>query len=92
MTVKIQQKSGFRRAYKKLHANQRADVDCAIRSIMSDPGIGEMKVGDLAGVQVYKFKMTAQLSLLAYIYEEECITLTLLSLGSHENFYRNMKR
>jgi mRNA-degrading endonuclease YafQ of YafQ-DinJ toxin-antitoxin module len=31
------------------------------------------------------------LTLLAYTYEEEVVTLTLLALGSHENFYRNLK-
>jgi len=50
------------------------------------------KIGDLAGVQVYKFKMVGQLMLLAYTFEHDTITLTLLALGSHENFYRDLKR
>lgn len=37
-------------------------------------------------MQVYKFKMVNQLTLLAYQYEDEQLILTLLMLGSHENF------
>jgi hypothetical protein len=35
--------------------------------------------------------MNNQLTLLAYSYEEQIITLTLLALGGHENFYRDIK-
>jgi mRNA interferase RelE/StbE len=54
------------------------------------PEIGEPKRGDLAGVYVYKFKTNAQLMLLAYEYDPA--TRMLLLLGSHENFYRELKR
>lgn len=59
---------------------------------MGDSLLGEGKVGDLAGVRVYKFKINKQLALLAYTFEERTITLTLLALGQHENFYRELKR
>jgi hypothetical protein len=42
-------------------------------------------------VQVYKFSMVNQLTLLAYIYGETTDTLTLVSVGPHENFYRDLK-
>ena len=90
--MEILQTTSFRRAVKKLHKNQKADLDEAVKVIMDSPDIGEDKVGDLAGVSVYKFKMIKQLTLLAYRYEEEKIVLTLLALGSHENFYRDLKR
>jgi len=45
---------------------------------------GEMKVGDLAGVQVYKFKISRQEVFLAYAHDAATITLYLLKLGSHE--------
>ena len=51
-----------------------------------------MKRGDLTGVLVYKFKMVNQLTLPAYTWTEDILTLTLLALGSHENFYRDIKR
>lgn len=81
----------FERTSKKLHARQKAALDEAVRAIASDPDIGEAKVGDLAGVQVYKFKMLNQLCLIAYrVLEPE--TIKLLMVGPHENFYRDLKR
>lgn len=58
---------------------------------MSSPLIGEEKSGDLKGVPVYKFKMVKQLTLLAYHYDNQLITLTFISIGSHENFYPDLK-
>ena len=88
--VQVLQSSLFRRTYKRLHSNQKADVDDAIAEIVRDPTIGEQKKGDLAGVFVYKFKCIGQLTLLAYEYDTA--TRKLLLLGSHDNFYRNLKR
>ena len=59
---------------------------------MKNPQIGDRKAGDLTGVRVYKFKMANQLNLLGYIYEDEVLTLTLLAICSHENFYRDLKQ
>lgn len=89
--MNVIQTSSFRKAVKKLHANQKGDLDEAVRIIMAEPELGEAKVGDLAGVKVYKFKMARQLMLLAYTFQGETITLTLLALGTHENFYRDLK-
>jgi len=41
-------------------------------------------------IRVYKFKMQNQLTLLAYLLSQEQITL--LALGSHENFYQDLKQ
>ena len=80
----------FRRAYKKLFPKQRNAVDAEIRKIMDDPAIGEEKEQDLAGVFVHKFKIGKQQFLLSYMFDPE--TLTLLFLGVHENYYRDLKR
>jgi hypothetical protein len=61
-----------------------------VRSIFNNPTIGEMKVGDLQGIQVYKFKSNKQQILLAY--EVINSTLYLYTFGSHENFYRELKK
>jgi len=90
--IKLVQTPTFKRAIKKLHTNQKKDVDAAVRAIMENPLVGESKAGDLAGIFVYKFKMVKQLTLLAYAYQEKVVTLTLLALGSHENFYRDLKK
>ena len=76
----------FVRATKKLHPPQKLELDAALRAISNDPVAGEAKVGDLAGVRVYKFRLSNQMYLLAYrILDTE--SLKLLTLGSHENFY-----
>lgn len=81
----------FKRAVKKLHKQQKAALDEAVRTIVGQPEAGESKVGDLAGVQVYKFRMGDLLCLLAYRVLDEN-TLKLLMVGPHENFYRDLKR
>lgn len=88
--VHVEQSAMFKRAYKRLHPNQKADVDDAVAGIVRDPHIGEAKKGDLAGVFVHKFKSNGQLTLLAYEYDPG--TRRLLLLGTHENFYRDLKR
>lgn len=90
--MRVVQTTRFKKAVKKLHKSQKRDLDEAVRAIMADLSLGEMKIGDLAGVRVYKFKMAAQLTLLAYSVDKRVITLTLLALGAHENFYRDLKR
>ena len=90
LAVQVLQTVMFKRAYKRLHPNQKADVDDAVGNIVRDPDIGEAKKGDLLGVFVYKFKSSGQLILLAYEYDPA--TRMLLLLGSHKNFYRDLKR
>lgn len=87
----IVQTNSFARALRRLHPTQKQDLDQAVRAIIADPSIGEMKVGDLANIAVYKFRMSNQMTLLAYTYNDGTITLTLFAFGSHENFYRDLK-
>lgn len=88
--IQVTQSSAFARGYKKLRQRQKQDVDAAVNAIVANPLAGEPKRGDLAGVYVYKFKSQTQLMLLAYEFEPK--TRHLLLLGSHENFYRELKR
>ena len=88
--VEVTQTSAFARTYKKLHLQQKKDVDTAIEVIVSNPLVGDAKRGDLSGVYVYKFKSQTQLLLLAYGFDPQ--TRHLLLLGTHENFYRDLKR
>ncbi|MDB1123801.1 type II toxin-antitoxin system RelE/ParE family toxin [Vibrio algarum] len=87
----ILQTPTFKKAVKKLHKNQKKDLDIAIRTLMDEPLIGEQKKGDLVFLRVYKFKMVKQLTLLGYSYEDGTVTLELIAFGSHENFYRDIK-
>ncbi|AFJ02626.1 hypothetical protein Q7C_1477 [Methylophaga frappieri] len=43
-------------------------------------------------MRVHKFKMNKQLTLLGYSFDEGQLILELMALGSHENFYRDIKR
>ena len=88
--VEVTQTSAFARTYKKLHLPQKKDVDRAVEVIVSNPLVGDAKRGDLSGVYVYKFKSQTQLLLLAYEFDPR--TRHLLLLGTHENFYRDLKR
>jgi mRNA interferase RelE/StbE len=89
--MKVLAAPSFLRTSKKLHANQKKALDKAIKVISVDPHVGKAKVGDLAGIAVYKFKVQGVEWLLAYrvISSRE---LKLLVVGPHENFYRNLKR
>ncbi|MEZ5535655.1 MAG: type II toxin-antitoxin system RelE/ParE family toxin [Thiolinea sp.] len=90
--TEVLQTPTFKKAVKKLHKNQKTDLDAAVRELMEDPLLGEQKKGDLAFLRVYKFNMVKQLTLLGYSYEEDTVILELIALGSHENFYRDVKK
>ena len=81
----------FKKAVKKLHINQKKDLDTAVKQLMQKPMLGELKKGDLSFLSVYKFKMAKQLTLLGYSYEDGTVILELITLCSHENFYRDVK-
>ena len=88
----ILQTKFFIKQIKKIHKNQKADLDRVVKQISMNPLLGEAKKGDLHGVRVYKFSMQNQLTLLAYEFDGSAKELILLSLGVHENFYRDLKR
>lgn len=88
----VLQTPSFKKAVKKLHSNQKQDLNAAIKALMDDPFLGDQKKGDLAFLRVYKFKMVKQLTLLGYSYEDGTVILELMTLGGHENFYRDIKK
>jgi len=90
--MEIRQTKRFEKVYKKLHKNQLPDVNKAIKTIIDNPAIGELKHGDLAGLRVHKFMVYNQLMLLGYVIQDDCLILTLADLGTHENFYRDLKK
>ncbi len=82
----------FKKAVKKLNPNQKKDLDRAVEKLMVNPSIGEQKKGDLTFLRIHKFKMNKQPTLLGYSFDDGALVLELMALGSHENFYRDMKR
>ena len=79
----------FAKKKKKLHSQQIKDLDKAVKTIFNIPTVGDIKTGDLQGVQIYKFKSNNQQILLAYEIVDS--TLFLYTFGSHENFYKDLK-
>ncbi|MBV2128300.1 type II toxin-antitoxin system RelE/ParE family toxin [Arsukibacterium indicum] len=88
----VLQTTSFKKAVKKLHQNQKKDLDKAVKELIENPLLGEQKKGDLSFLRVHKFNMVKQLTLLGYSYEDGTVTLELIALGSHENFYRDIKK
>ena len=92
MNLIIKQSNSFKKSVSKLSKQYKVILDEEIKRLMKSPTLGERKKGDLDFLRAHKFKLSNQDTLLGYIYEENELTLTLLKLGSHENFYRDMKR
>jgi mRNA-degrading endonuclease RelE of RelBE toxin-antitoxin system len=92
MTWTVLQTRRFSRQYKKLHDNTATDVDSAVDEVKQNPEIGVRKRGDLAELRVFKFHSAGQLYLLGYTLDEEVYLIYLEAVGSHENFYRDLKR
>ncbi|RLA43237.1 MAG: type II toxin-antitoxin system RelE/ParE family toxin [Gammaproteobacteria bacterium] len=88
----VLQTPGFKKAVRKLKANQKKDLDSAIKELMANPDLGDQKKGDLSFLRVYKFKMIKQLTLLGYNFDSGKLTIALLAQGANENFYRDLKR
>ena len=92
MSYSVEQTRRFGRQYKKLQDNVAADVDSAVEIVADDPAIGDRKKGDLADLLVYKFRSQGQLYLLGYSVDDAVRLIYLEAIGSHENFYRDIKR
>jgi len=88
----VQQTRRFARAYKKLHDNIVRDVDEAVVEVAQNPDVGEKKKGDLSELWVHKFRSQGQLWLLGYTRDDGVQLIYLEAIGSHENFYRDLKR
>lgn len=90
--TRVLQTPTFQKAVKKLKPNQKKELDAAVKMLLVKPTSGEQKKGGLAFLRVYKFKMNKQLTLLGYSFDDDTLVLELMALGSHENFYRDVKR
>ena len=88
----VSQTPTFKKIVKKLKPNQKKDLDIVIKELIENPNLGEQKRGDLVFLRVHKFKMNKQLTLLGYSFDDGTLTLELMALDSHENFYRDVKR
>ena len=80
----------FKRYVKKLPRQFQQVILDAVEEILADPETGQLKKGDLNGFRVHKFTMGRQLTLMAYKVEND--SLVLYQVGTHENFYKNLKK
>ena len=82
--------NNFLKFKKKSAKNLQLEIDEQIKKIINNPELGSVKRGDLRDVCVYKFKYKSQILLLSY--EQANGVLYLYTIGSHENFYRKLKK
>jgi hypothetical protein len=87
--MKIYQSRLFEKKVKKMSKGEKDALDREVRNIAENPNIGEEKKGDLRGVFVHKFNLKANLYLLSY--RKTGVDLELVMIGSHENYYRDLK-
>jgi len=79
----------FKKYVKKLPRHLQQAILDEVEDVLANPGIGELKKGDLAGFRVHKFTISRQLNLMAY--KAESNFLVFYQVGPHENFYKNLK-
>ena len=94
--MKPNYKRPFAQYVKKAHKPLQLAIEDAVELVCDSPEIGELKVGDLAGIRVYKFRFNRQEYLVAYRPPGKDLPLEFLiidfyQVGSHENFYEELK-
>jgi len=87
--MKIYQSALFARKVKKFTPNEKSGLDNVIKNIIDGGSAGDEKKGDLKGVFVIKFKIGTALYLLSYRIVSDGIEH--ITVGSHENYYRDLK-
>lgn len=90
-------KRSFAQFVKKAHKPLQLAIADAVDVVCEAPEIGEFKTGDLAGIQVYKFRFNRQEYLVAYRVAANDLPLEFLiidfyQVGVHENFYDALKQ
>lgn len=83
-------KNAFKKFVKKQNRPFQLVIEDEVEKISKEPEMGELKKGDLSEFRAHKFKFKAQEYLIAYKYSEEDIIFYMI--GTHENFYRELKR
>jgi len=94
--MKPNYKRPFAQYIKKAHKPLQLAIEDAVELVCDSPEIGELKVGDLAEIWVYKFRFNRQEYLIASRPPSKDLPLEFLvidfyQVGSHENFYDELK-
>lgn len=86
----------FLQRVKKAHRPLRLAIEDEVLTIDARPNIGELKVGDLAEIRVHKFRFNREQYSIAYqvlAAGNQCDQshIDFLLVGTHENFYQQLK-
>ena len=87
----------FAQYVKKAHKPLRLAIEDEVEVVCEAPEVGELKVGDLAGIRVHKFRFNRQEHLMAYRPPTknapvEFLIIDFYQVGVHENFYDELKQ
>jgi hypothetical protein len=87
----------FAQSVKRAHKPLRLAIEDEVEVVREAPEIGELKVGDLAGIRVHKFRFNRQEYLMAYRSPAknapmEFLIIDFYQVGVHENFYDELKQ
>jgi hypothetical protein len=90
MIMDIYFKSPFRKFVKKQARPIQLVIEDEVDRIIDNPGLGTSKKGDLADFKTHQFSYRNQVYLMSYRLRES--ELGFFTVGTHENFYRELKR
>ena len=90
-------KRPFVQYVRKAHKPLRLAIEDAVEVVCEAPQIGERKVGDLAGIWIYKFRFNRHEYLMAYRppamdARVDFLMIDSYQVGGHENFYDDLKQ
>lgn len=95
-------KRPFKNFVKKAHKPLQLAIEDEVEAVCDHPYEGERKIGDLSGFFVWKFTFNRQHYLMAYRpppesqvatgAEIEFFVIDFYKIGTHENFYDELKR
>jgi len=86
----ISYKPPFNKFVKKQTRSFQLVIEDEVETVIQNPLAGEGKKGDLTGFWIHKFSYQGQKFLLSYVFRNEGIVF--FTIGSHENFYRELKK
>ena len=95
--MKINYKRPFAHFVKKANQPFQLAIEDRVIEICKNPNLGEQKLGDLQSIFIFKFRFNKQEYLIAYKFSKcdgkiNLIWINFYQIGSHENFYTELKR
>ena len=86
----VSYKPPFKKFVKKQTRSFQLVIEDEVEAVIQNPLAGEGKKGDLTGFRIHNFSYLGQKFLLSYVIQTEKIRF--FTIGSHENFYRELKK